>query len=90
LVDSQLLVDGLLIDSSISINLEASIDRFPDLDRGIAIPGIESRTLNGTHGMHGWIPMLASAVGLIASRNSAQQIVSESMVWKPQITLDHP
>ena len=32
-VDSQLLLDDLPTDSSFSIDLEASIDRFPDWDR---------------------------------------------------------
>jgi hypothetical protein len=40
-LDSQLLVDDLPIDSSLSIDLEASIDRFPSWDRGI-----ELRTLD--------------------------------------------
>jgi hypothetical protein len=38
-------VDDLLIDLSNSIDLEGSIDRFPDLDRGIAIAEIELRSL---------------------------------------------
>jgi hypothetical protein len=43
--DSQLLEDGLGIDSSISIDLEALIDRFPDWDQGIELRTLVVRGL---------------------------------------------